>query len=217
VSAAPKPSPPTPDAPVPTIALAEAPGYLLGAAARLASRPVVIAVTGPVGAGKSMLAALLSPCILGTDDYLPDYDAVPYHDRDRPELADWARLRADLATLRDGRAAEVPTWSYRTHRREGTRPIAPAAVIVLEGIHAFHEPLLPLLDVRVFIDAPAAVRWARWERLESSGQRGWGVETARAFFREVAEPTFERLSSMYRARADVVVQNGQPGPCGATD
>jgi uridine kinase len=98
----------------------------------------------------------------------------------------------------------------------------PARLIVVEGIHAFHEPgaldasnpraasapaLASLIDLRAFVEAPAEVRWARWERIEASGERGWGVEVARAFFHEVAEPTFARFAEAYRSRADVVVVN----------
>src|SRR5206468_995088 len=49
---------------------------------------VVIGITGPVGAGKSALARLLSACVVTTDDYLPDYDKVEFHERDLPEKAD---------------------------------------------------------------------------------------------------------------------------------
>jgi uridine kinase len=99
----------------------------------------------------------------------------------------------------------------------GEREVLPARVIVLEGIHALHEPgdgcsvesggLAGCIDVRAFVEAPASVRWARWERIEASGERGWGVEVAREFFHRVAEPTFAKFEGVYRGRADVVVVN----------
>lgn len=171
----------------------------------------VIAITGPVGAGKSTLAAKLSSCVLSTDHYLPDYDDVPDHERDLPERADFERLAKDLASLRSGIETFVPIWSFQTHRREGEQRVIPENIIVLEGIHALHEPnnvsLADLIDVRVFVEAPSDTRWQRWEHIESSGQRGWGVEKARVFFHNVAEPTFTKYEPLYRARADVVVIN----------
>lgn len=170
----------------------------------------VVAITGPVGSGKSHLAKLLSPCILSTDDYLPDYDAVAYEDRDDPRLADHPRLIADLTSLRAARITRVPTWSFQTHSRVGERDIAPpppGAPIVVEGIHALHDALLAHIDVAVFMEAAPAIRWQRWEHLESTGQRGWGVEIARQFFHGVAEPTFSRYEETYRARADLIVTN----------
>ncbi len=171
----------------------------------------VIAITGPVGAGKSTLASLLSACVVSTDHYLPDYHLVPEHERDLPHRADFARLAQDLASLRRGVETTIPVWSFQTHRREGAQRITPAHPIVLEGIHALHEPesqpLTHLIDIRVYVDAPRATRWSRWEQIESSGERGWGVEKARAFFDAVAEPTFAQYESLYKSRADIVVVN----------
>lgn len=176
-------------------------------AALRVNRPVVIAICGPVGAGKSTLASQVQGAVLRTDDYLPDYHATPEHERDLPERADVARLLHDLAMLRAGRPARVPVWSFHSHQREGERDVQPHDAIVLEGIHALHEPIRPLVDLGVFVDAPAATRWARWEALETTGVRGWGVARARAYFDDVAEPSFLRLASIYRAAADLIVLN----------
>lgn len=172
-----------------------------------ADRPLVVAISGPVGAGKSTLAAHLSTCIVATDAYLPDYDRVAPHERDLPHHADIPRLLDDLRMLRARRVVHIPVWSFKEHRRVGQTPIEPADLIVLEGIHALYEPVLPLLDLKVFIEAPRDLRWSRWEHIERTGQRGMGVARAREFFDNVAEPTFAHYQAIYRARADVVVAN----------
>jgi uridine kinase len=176
-------------------------------AALAAQRPVVVAICGPVGAGKSTLAHAIGGGVVRTDDYLPDYALTPEHERDLPERSDVARMLHDLATLRRGAPALLPTWSFHTHRREGERLAQPTPLIVVEGIHALHEPVLSLVDVRVYVEAPANARWNRWEVLESTGQRGWGVERARAYFHGVAEPTFARFEAIYRAAAEFIVVN----------
>ena len=168
----------------------------------------VIRVTGPVGAGKSTIAAALSSVAIRTDDYLPDYDRVPVEERELPESSDLGRLVADLDELRAGLSVSVPVWSFRTHRREGERLVQPSSVVVVEGIHAFEVADGEIPDIRVYVDAPVRTRWARWERIEEAGERGWGVERAREYFNTVAEPAFSARAAQMRAMADVIVENG---------
>lgn len=169
--------------------------------------PVIVGITGPVGAGKSHLAALLSKCIISTDHYLPNYDQTPEPERDLPERSDLARLHANLHQLKRGLPTIIPQWSFHTHSRIGQAPMHPAELIVVEGLHALHETHALALDLRVYIDAPASIRWSRWEHLERTGTRGWGVEVAREFFHKVAEPTFRTRSGEYQATADITVVN----------
>lgn len=186
-----------------------APERILREAERLAAgrRVVVVGITGPVGAGKSTLAKRVSGAVISTDSYLPDYELVPEHERDLPERADHGLLLRNLEELRAGREARVPVWSFISHRREGEMVFAPHPLIVVEGIHALHGPLAAAMDLRVYVDGSASVRWARWDVLERSGVRGWGPEKARKFFDTVAEPTFGRLAAAYRAAAHLVVRN----------
>lgn len=174
---------------------------------RRGDRPVLVGVTGPVGSGKSTLARKLGGVTLSTDDYLPDYEGLPEPERDIPERADLGHLRRNLTELRSGLRTTTPVWCFHEHRRTGERVVEPGALVVCEGIHALHASLVDLLDVRIFVDAPREVRWERWKAIEIQSERGWGVERARAFFEEVAEPTFAARAPGYRAAAHVIVIN----------
>jgi uridine kinase len=189
------------------IALADAAEAIRRRALALATPRAIIAITGPVGAGKSTLARALGATILATDDYLPDYAAVAPLERDDPRHADLARLARDLASLRAGSETLVPSWCFHAHRRVGEKRIAPADLIIVEGIHALHPPAGDAADLRVFVDAPPSVRWSRWEALETRGERGMGVARAREHFESVAEPTFQRFAPGYRAAAHLIVVN----------
>ncbi len=166
-----------------------------------------IGITGPVGSGKSTLARALEAPIVPSDHYLPDYTLVSYLDRDDPAFADLPLLAQHLTLLRRGQSARIPIWSFHTHRREGTTLIDPAPLIICEGIHALHPTIRPHLDLAIYVDAPANTRWARWENLERTGQRGWGIDHAHQHFNEVAEPTFNRWANQYQATADILVVN----------
>ena len=177
------------------------------AAARSYGPRVVVGVTGAVASGKSTLARALSPCIVSTDHYLPDYDRTPEHLRDLPESSDLERLARDVAELRAGRATMRPDWSFDTHARVGECRVDPAPLIVVEGLHALHALPRVHVDLAVFVEAPRDVRWARAVAREKAGDRPWPLDYLEHFFNAVAEPTYARHADAYRAGAHFVVRN----------
>ncbi|MEO1535881.1 MAG: hypothetical protein AAFS11_10050, partial [Planctomycetota bacterium] len=122
---------------------------------------------------------------------------------------DLARLRSDLQALRKFGAASVPVWSFHEHRRTGEERVRVRGSIVCEGLMALHTALAGCLDLAVFVQASSATRWSRWEAIETSGQRGWGVQAAREHFEGVAEPIFARFANGYLSAADLVVWNDE--------
>lgn len=196
------------DGPIQLDSLAQAEAHIRAWLDRAAHPRPLIAIGGPVGSGKSTLARRIGGgLVITTDDYLPDYEGLEPHERDLPERADLARLTHDLAALRESGRAPVPTWCFREHRRTGEREAIADGPVVLEGIFALHPVASAGSDLRVLVVADRATRWARWERIELSGQRGMGVDAARDHFDHVAEPTYERHSHLYTHGLDLVVLN----------
>ncbi len=177
------------------------------------SGAVAIGITGPVGSGKSYLAAQLAKecggVVVPTDMYLPDYEHLPEHERDEPHHAQYERAGRDLKSLCDGYVTSVPVWSFQSHSREGEKLLSPAPLVICEGIHALHPAIAPSLDLAVFVQAKPAARWNRWEQAELSGERNWGVEKAQHYFTYVADPTFAKFERDYYDRADIIVTNDE--------
>ncbi|MEL6330714.1 MAG: AAA family ATPase [Planctomycetota bacterium] len=191
--------------------LREAAEAVVAAVSSLDPGPVAIGITGPVGSGKSTLATMLSEragaVVISTDRYLPDYHETPESERDLPERSDLARLSRDLEELVGGRPTKIPVWSFQTHRREGEETVAPADLIVCEGLHALNEVVRPLYAHTVFVEATADERLERWLRLSRRGERAWPTQQTKSFFEGVAEPVFAARATRYRAMASFIVQN----------
>ena len=126
-----------------------------------AGKPVLIAIDGCCGSGKTRLAALLAevfPCrVFHTDDfYLPaarrtaDWQSVPAGnmdlDRLRCEVLEPARQGADITF----RAFDCRSQSLRAPQ---TVPFAP--ITVVEGSYALHPSLAGAYDRKIFLTCPS--------------------------------------------------------------
>ena len=148
-----------------------------------------IGITGAPGGGKSTLARRLSKLtrgvILATDRYLPDYAGLEPAEYDLPEHADLPLLAQHIESLASGTPTDIPVWSFDEHARVGTERIEPAAssatLVIVEGIHALTPPVLPLLDLAVFVEASPKVRLDRFIAREEAGERGWEPAAAGRF------------------------------------
>ena len=82
---------------------------------------------------------------------------------DDPVSKETRLMARQLADLKAGRTIEQPVYDYDRHdRKETTLRIAPARVIILEGIHALSVPeLKPLIDLSIYVDTPDDLRLAR--------------------------------------------------------
>jgi len=143
------------------------------------NRPIVVALDGPSGSGKSSLARKLATrtraTVIPTDDFFAaeltaaDWDARSAAERARDAL-DWRRLRQSaLEPLRAGQpalwypfdfaAGERPDGSYSMSTTAARRE--PAPVVIVEGAYCTRPELADLIDLAVLVDAPAAIRHER--------------------------------------------------------
>jgi uridine kinase len=167
------------------LSLAAVAERVLAAAPRLGGTRLVL-VDGPAGSGKTTFAGRLA-CALGDD-------AVVVHLEDL--YAGWtitgavARLRAGvLRPLADGRPGAFHRYDWTAERfSPHPTPVRAAPVLVVEGCGSSPRVLDPWAVLRVWVEAPAALRVARGlardgETLESQW-RTWQRTEAAEFARE---------------------------------
>ncbi|MGA7206509.1 MAG: chorismate-binding protein [Specibacter sp.] len=170
-----------------------------------APRPVIIAVDGRSGAGKTTvaleLAALLrrhrTVSLFHLEDIYPGWDG----------LADGVSrfVGSVLEPLQHGRQAQWTAWDWAAGNDGASRITAAADVVLVEGVGAAHASALPFVDVVVWVEAPTPQRKQR--ALDRDG------DTYAPFWdRWAAQEELLFAGGEAAAAADIVVD----GSCGVT-
>ena len=179
---------------------------------------MMVGLAGGTGAGKSVIVRSLveriGGCVIDLESYSFDRSASPLEERppgadDEPAI-DTELLMAHLEDLRRGAAIRRPTYSTETHQRTGIQIVAPARLVLVEGLFTFWWPSLrSLLDVKVFVDAPADLRLMRRLRRDLA-ERGRAVEPILSQYSTSLRAAHERYVEPTRIHADDVVMNDGP-------
>jgi len=133
------------------------------------------------------------------------------HDWDSPEAYDIKQLISDLTDLKQGCPIYVPTFSFKTHlvslQRSNRIQPTPNHFIILEGLFALHNDILPLLDRKIFIDLDVAEATQR--RVRRNVKRYAGVKTQAEIEREqpIINEKYAPWIPRFRAVADQIIDN----------
>lgn len=134
-----------------------------------AARPLVVAVDGHGGSGKSTIAraiaAAMSAALVHTDDFFMPAAGAAGPRRSLGDYYDWRRLRAEgLAPLLAGHGASFCRFDWESGVLGGTVTVAPAGLIVLEGVFSAAPVLSGLPDRAIFVETPEQERMRRLRR-----------------------------------------------------
>jgi uridine kinase len=183
--------------------------------------PFLVGVAGGSGSGKTTVAERLAGLVGGSDlallrldAYYRDRNHLPFEEReainyDHPDAFDWPLLLDHVAALVDGHAVRVPVYDFATYERLAERiEVAPARVVVVEGILVLYEPeLRERFDLRVFVDTDADVRFIR--RLERDvSERQRSTESVIEQYLTTVRPSHEQFIEPSKRHADVIVPHG---------
>ncbi|MEF8853755.1 MAG: uridine kinase [Haloarculaceae archaeon] len=186
----------------------------------MSDSPYIVGIGGGTGAGKTTVAETVTESVdapvtfLSLDDYYRDSDAVPTDDRgkrnfDHPDAVDWDLFVEHLATVASFESVQVPRYDFETHsRRSETRRVDPDPIVIVEGIFAlFHEEVLALLDLAVYVQTDADVRVLRRLRRDVS-ERGRTVESVVERYLATVKPMHEQFVEPTKRDADVIIPEG---------
>jgi uridine kinase len=183
--------------------------------------PFVIGVAGGTGSGKSTVADRViatvghqSVAVLALDSYYTDQAHLTTDQRavvnyDHPDAFDWPLLTDHLRCLTAGHAVDVPIYDFAAlTRSDRTATLMPASILIVEGILVlFEKSLRDLMDLKVFVDADADVRFIR--RLERDvRERGRTSESVIAQYLDTVRPSHLSFIEPSKRYADVIIPHG---------
>ncbi|WP_439818019.1 uridine kinase [Weissella paramesenteroides] len=185
------------------------------------SRPMVIGVTGGSGSGKTTVSQDIIKRLRGESVVMVPQDAY-YRDQseksmaerrmtnyDHPDSLDNELLISQLKQLLNRESIEQPTYDYTNHTRsDKTITVAPADVIILEGVLLFTEPRLrDLLDIKVYVDTDDDLRFIRRMQRDIV-ERGRTVDSVVNQYMETVKPMYHQFVEPTKRYADIILPEG---------
>ncbi|MCL2672448.1 MAG: uridine kinase [Clostridiales bacterium] len=181
---------------------------------------IIVGVCGASGSGKSTLAKriadnLACSCeIIGQDCYYKNYPHLPLEQRmrinyDAPDAFDYEEILGDLRDLSEGKAITRKGYDYTNHLRADTQDlIQPPEVLILEGIHVFHNPALcDRMSLKVYMHVDIDVCLLRRIKRDIKF-RGRSIDNISAQYMDSVKPMYEQYIANYINDADFAIMRG---------
>ena len=173
--------------------------------------PVVIAIDGMAGAGKTTLASLLAAeldgAVVHMDDFhLPQGFRTPERLRTPGGNVYVERFQKEVAPyLRSGVLFGYGVYDHASRSCTENQLVQPKPVIIVEGTYACHPELEPLYDLRLHCKCSAFEQKKRLETLS---------ETDRELYAALWIPMENRYFEAFgtEQQADLVLTSGAPQP-----
>lgn len=184
-------------------------------------RPIVIGVAGGSASGKTTVSQRILEHVgpdriayLQHDSYYCDDSHLPLSERtkrnfDHPNSLDTPLLVEHLQALRRGEAVAVPVYDFATYSRLAERrAVAPAPVVLVEGILIFAEAALrELMDIRIFVDTDPDIRFIR-RLTRDIAERGRSLESVVEQYLGTVRPMHLEFVEPSKRYANVIVPEG---------
>ena len=185
-------------------------------------KPIIIGIAGGSASGKTSISRHIkerfseqtSILIIRQDDYYKDQSDKPMEERvktnyDHPFAFDNDLLLKHIRDLQAGKSIEKPTYDYVHHTRSNvTETCFPCDVLILEGLFVLeNEELLDLLDIKVFVDTAADVRFIR-RLLRDVKERGRSMDSVISQYINTVRVMHESFIEPTKRYADIIIPEG---------
>ncbi len=184
-------------------------------------KPLTIGVAGGTGSGKSTVVRALMEAVgaentafLPHDAYYCDYSHLLPAQRtavnwDHPDSLESHLLANHLRELIACRPVDRPVYDFRNYTRlSEVERVAPQPVVIVEGILILAErDLRDLLDIKVFVDAEADVRFIRRLRRDVM-ERDRSVESVIDQYMATVRPMHLEFVEPSKRYADLIIPQG---------
>ena len=182
---------------------------------------ILLGVAGGSGSGKTTVVEeiirSLHPfpvSVIHHDAYYRELAHRPFKERaevnfDHPDALETELLVEHLTHLRNGEGVGVPVYDFATHTRtERIQQVEATGVIIVDGILVLAEPRLrDLLDIKVFVDTDADIRFIRRLRRDMR-ERGRSLESVVEQYKKTVRPMHLAYVEGSRAYADIIIPEG---------
>ena len=184
-------------------------------------KTLCIGVAGGTGSGKTTVANEIVRrvgrdriVIVNQDRYYHDLAHLDGHQRshhnfDHPDAIEEELLEKHLALLKAGELAPLPVYDFARHVRVAATEWAdPQPVILVEGILILAiPPIRELLDVKIFVDTDADLRFIRRLRRDMA-ERGRTVDSVVDQYLATVRPMHLEFVESSKRWADVIIPEG---------
>jgi uridine kinase len=184
-------------------------------------RPIILGVAGGSGSGKTtVVRAIVSELggeqvtVVHHDSYYRDTSHLSVAERlainyDHPDALETELLVEHLRELRENRGVAVPVYDFAEHSRLERRDhVVPRKVIIVDGLLILWDrPLRELMDIKVFVDTDADIRFIR--RLQRDiRERGRSTESVVQQYTRTVRPMHLEFVEPSKRYADLILPEG---------
>jgi uridine kinase len=181
-------------------------------------QPLLVAIVGGSGSGKSWLADKLQAALgshagrLSLDDFYRDRSYLSAAKRarlnfDKPSAVDWPTFERVLHSSLHWRKVYIPRYDFTTHCRLARwRVLQPKPIILVEGLWLLRSPRIrKFFGFRIFLDSSMQLRLGR-RLARDVKDRGRSRKSVRNQFRNTVEPMHRRFVAPQIHWADIVLK-----------